>query len=47
MKRIVTSYEWGTNLESLIKALQNVQNYVIDVPDYAIIVYRFRPSFPF
>lgn len=41
-RRVVTSYEWGTNVESLIKALHNVQNYVLDdqfgsaVPNYAI-----------
>jgi hypothetical protein len=35
-KRIVVSYEWGTDLESLIKALEKVQQYVVDVPDYVI-----------
>ena len=35
-KRIVVSYEWGTDLESLLKALERIQNYVIDVPNYAI-----------
>jgi hypothetical protein len=41
-RRMVTSFEWGTSVESLIKALQNVQNFVLDdqfgsaVPNYAI-----------
>ena len=35
-KRIITILEWGCDLESLIKALQSVQNFVVDVPDYAI-----------
>lgn len=39
MKKVIATYEWGTDLESLIKALQNVQNFVPDgVPDYAISV---------
>jgi hypothetical protein len=36
MKRLITSFEWGTDLESLIKALERVQNFVVDCPDYAI-----------
>ena len=34
--RIVTTFEWGSDLESLINSLERVQDFVIDVPDYAI-----------